>query len=75
MRDSNETEKSRRYYATIKDVQEIIGCGRTTACDMIRMMNKELEKQGKWTVAGKIPWNYLKDRLGLPIEAPVFEKA
>ncbi|MBO4853329.1 MAG: ICEBs1 excisionase [Clostridia bacterium] len=73
MRDANETEKSRKYYATVKDVQEIIGCGRTTATDIIRKMNKELEKQGKWTVAGKIPWAYLKDRLGIELEATEME--
>ncbi len=71
MREEFSTEKSRHYYATIADVQEIIGCGHTTATDIVRKMNKELENAGKWTVAGKIPWTYLRDRLGLPIEAPI----
>jgi hypothetical protein len=70
MREINQTDQSRKYYASVADVQSIIGCGRTTAMETIRKMNKELEAAGKWTVAGKIPWVYLRDRLGLPLEAP-----
>lgn len=73
MREEYSTEKSRKYYASVKDVQEIIGCGHTTATEIVRKMNKELESAGKWTVAGKIPWIYLRDRLGIPLEIPTID--
>lgn len=68
MKEKHNTETSKKYYASINDVQEIIGCGHSTASDIVRAMNKELAEMGKWTVAGKVPWPYLRDRLGIELD-------
>ncbi len=70
MKEKYNTETSKKYYASINDVQEIIGCGHSTASEIVRKMNKELHEMGKFTVAGKVPWPYLRDRLGLDLKIP-----
>ena len=68
MRQKYNTEISKKYYATVNDVQDIIGCSRTTSREIVRKMNKELQEMGKFTVAGKVPWPYLRDRLGIELD-------
>ncbi len=70
MKEKYHMETCRKCYATAKDVEEIMGCGSTTARAIVRKMNKEMEAMGKWTVPGKIPWSYLRDRIGIDLRPP-----
>ena len=60
-----ETDKTRQYYFGTNDIAELIGCGRSTATLYARRWNKELAQKGYTIIAGKVPQNYVFERLGL----------
>lgn len=53
------------YYLNVKDVMEITGRKETTCYNLIRKLNKELNKMGKLTVNGKVPRKYFEERFGI----------
>lgn len=42
-----------RYY-TVKDVETMLGCGKTKAYQVIKQLNTIWEQRGKISVAGKV---------------------
>lgn len=50
-----------RFY-TNKDIQVILGVGRTTAYDIIKQLNSELEAKGYHTISGKVSKRYFCER-------------
>lgn len=52
-----------KYYYNAKEVAEILGVSIGNAYNRIREMNKELEKDGYLTIAGKVPVAYLKKKI------------
>ncbi|WP_370835514.1 DNA-binding protein [Faecalibacillus intestinalis] len=47
---------------TKNDVMMILNCKKTKAYDVIRKLNKELEKEGYFTIAGKVNAKYFRKR-------------
>lgn len=47
----------------VKEVQEILGVGETKAYSIIKQLNTELDKKGYITIRGKIPKEYLLERI------------
>jgi len=54
------TEK--KIYITAREMSELLGISTGHAYKMIREMNKELEKSGYITIAGKVPKGYFEKR-------------
>lgn len=48
-----------------EDVQEILMIGRTKAYQIIRTLNKELDKSGYLVQRGRTPKHYFMERFGL----------
>ncbi|MCC0751311.1 hypothetical protein KGF47_11280 [Clostridioides sp. ZZV13-5731] len=49
-------------YYKVKEVAEILEVAESTAYKIMRDLNKELQKKGYWTFAGKVPKTYLEER-------------
>lgn len=47
----------------VNDVGKMLGVGKSKAYQVIRKLNKELEKNGYLIVAGKIPKKYFLERI------------
>lgn len=47
----------------VKEVQKILGIGETKAYSIIKQLNTELDKKGYITIRGKIPKEYLLERI------------
>lgn len=47
----------------VEDVMKILEVKETKAYEIIRNLNKELEKQGKITVAGRVSAKYFNERI------------
>lgn len=52
----------------VNQVMVILNCGKTRAYDSIKILNKELEKDGYLTIQGRIPAEYLAERFKLDDE-------
>lgn len=52
-----------KYYYTAQEVADILGVSVASAYNRIREMNKELEKSGYLTIAGKVPIAYLQSKI------------
>lgn len=52
-----------KYYYTAQEVADILGVSVASAYNRIREMNKELEKSGYLTIAGKVPVAYLQSKI------------
>lgn len=52
----------------VNQVMVILNCGKTRAYDSIKILNKELEKEGYLTIQGRIPAEYLAERFKLDDE-------
>ncbi len=51
-----------KYYLTAPEVAEILGVSNGKAYDVIRNLNKELQKDGYITVSGKVPTKYFNQK-------------
>lgn len=49
-------------YYKVKEVAEILEVAESTAYRIMRDLNKELQKKGYYTFAGKVPKTYLEER-------------
>lgn len=47
----------------VNDVGKMLGVGKSKAYQVIRKLNKDLEKNGYLIVAGKIPKKYFLERI------------
>lgn len=47
----------------VNDVGKMLGVGKSKAYQVIRKLNKELERNGYLIVAGKIPKKYFLERI------------
>lgn len=52
-----------KYYYSAQEVSEILGISLGSAYSRIKEMNKELERDGYLTIAGKVPVAYLKSKI------------
>lgn len=52
-----------KYYYNAQEVAEILGISLGNAYARIKEMNKELERNGYLTMAGKVPVAYLKSKI------------
>lgn len=52
-----------QQFYKISDVMEILDVKETKAYEIIRELNKELEKKGKITVAGRVSKKYFEEKL------------
>jgi len=46
----------------VNDVMRILGVSKSKAYKVMQDMNKELAKQGYFTIAGKVPKKYFEER-------------
>ena len=49
-------------YMTVENVAEALGISKSKAYQIIRALNKELQKMGYITVAGKCPTKYFSEK-------------
>ena len=49
-----------------EDIMEILRCKDTRALQFIRMLNAELDEQGKVTYRGRVPQHYFRERFAIP---------
>lgn len=57
-------------YITAKQIEPILGVGRTKAYAIIKKLNKELSEMGYITVSGKCPTEYFKKKYyGFTVES------
>jgi hypothetical protein len=54
-----------RKILNYKDVMELLKCKKSKAYEIIKVLNIELNNQGFLTINGKIPINYLLNRLNI----------
>jgi hypothetical protein len=54
-----------RKILNYKDVMELLKCKKNKAYEIIKVLNIELKNQGFLTINGKIPINYLLNRLNI----------
>ena len=52
-----------RYYLTVDDVATMLNVKRGKAYEIIRILNKQLEKQGKITIRGRINRKYFEKQM------------
>lgn len=52
----------------VNQVMIILNCGKSRAYNSIKILNKELEKDGYLTIQGRIPAEYLANRFKLDEE-------
>ena len=52
----------RVQFITANEVAEVMGISRTKAYQIVRAMNKELKEMGYFTIAGKCPIQYFKQK-------------
>jgi Sugar-specific transcriptional regulator TrmB. len=50
-------------YYTVSEVSEMLGIKTSTAYQIIRKLNKELESKGYITIAGKISKRYFDEKI------------
>ena len=53
------------YLATAKEVAAMLGVSESMSYKIIKMCNQELRKKGYITVRGKVPREYLIERVGI----------
>ena len=46
----------------VNEVMKILRCKQTKAYEIIKKLNQDLEKQGYYTIKGKVEEQYLKER-------------
>lgn len=51
----------------VKDVMNVLGVKQSRAYTLIKKLNSELEQQGYVTINGRIPYDYLQQRLNLGV--------
>jgi hypothetical protein len=49
----------------VKDVMNVLGVKQSRAYTLIKKLNNELQQQGYVTINGRIPYEYLQQRLNL----------
>lgn len=52
-----------KYYLTVDDVATILNVKRGKAYEIIRILNKQLEKQGKITIRGRVNKKYFEAQM------------
>ena len=65
LEDQKGSEKMETYLATAKEVAAMLGVSESMSYKIIKMCNQELRKKGYITVRGKVPREYLKERVGI----------
>lgn len=58
-----ERKQMEKYYYNAQEVAEILGISLGNAYSRIKEMNKELERNGYLTIAGKVPMAYLQSKI------------
>lgn len=53
----------KKSYMTVKEVQEVIGCGEGLAYKIIRELNAELKAKGYLVITGKVPRAYFEEKV------------
>lgn len=52
-----------KYYLTVDDVATMLNVKRGKAYEIIRILNKQLEKQGKITIRGRVNRKYFESQM------------
>lgn len=65
LEDQKGSENMETYLATAKEVAAMLGVSESMSYKIIKMCNQELRKKGYITVRGKVPREYLKERVGI----------
>ena len=55
-------KNANKIYITAAELSDLLGVSSSHAYKWVRLLNKELEKNGFITVAGKIPRKYFNER-------------
>ena len=55
-------------FLDVNQVMVILNCGKSRAYNSIKILNKELERDGYLTIQGRIPAEYLANRFKLDEE-------
>ena len=56
-------EETEKYYLTVDDVATMLNVKRGKAYEIIRILNKQLEKQGKITIRGRVNRKYFEKQM------------
>ena len=59
----NNQEPEEPKYLRVTEVASLLDCSKSRAYKIMQQLNKELEKQGKIAIAGRISRRYLMERL------------
>ena len=62
MRGENNMKNETKIYITANELTEILGISVGHSYKIIRSLNKELDKKGYLTIAGKLPRKYFYDK-------------
>ena len=65
LEDQKGSENMETYLATAKEVAAMLGVSESMSYKIIKECNQELRKKGYITVRGKVPREYLKERVGI----------
>lgn len=57
--------KKNDFFYMCSDICEILNVSNSCAYKIIRNLNKELEEQGYYTQAGRVPKKFFQERYGL----------
>lgn len=60
-----------KEFLTCQDLMQMLGYKKGKCYRIIQELNKELEKGGYFTVGGRVPAAYFRERFGLPAEESV----
>ena len=52
-----------KYYLTVDDVATMLNVSRAKAYQIIRLLNKQLEEQGKITIRGRVNRKYFEKQM------------
>ena len=52
-----------KYYLTVDDVAKMLNVSRAKAYQIIRILNKQLEDQGKITIRGRVNRKYFEAQM------------
>ena len=56
-------EEIEKYYLTVDDVATMLNVKRGKAYEIIRILNKQLEKEGKITIRGRVNRKYFEKQM------------
>lgn len=59
----NERKEQTSRFVKVREVMEICNCSESHAYRIMKQLNDELKKRGFITTAGRVPRNYLMERM------------